>query len=442
MLDDRFGGKVYDSPRPLINTDDGTLYAPSTPEHKAHQIRQQQTGNYSYVYTPKVYSNTPIIKPTSYAQAQAQRDRAREQALAEQRRQQNIRNEYSRATGSKGKAKLREAQNLFKNWGKALEETLKHVCNPQTAKGKDSGSRNKPNISVSDFRKIEEANKYGLTVAEKAKIDDMNLAQLTNTYSFLNNVTPYQGYSVSNAKERDYIIARYRKLMSESQPKPPSIKDNPLYNYYNQIILTGVDPHTGRKVSNLELTQAIAGQSALIAGPFVDAASLGYGYSYREQVGNNGISSIKTSTTGTGKVYGPQPADGPLQPLKPYGPEQYSGLLQPLQDTISETVRVGRWMSPEEYNKMIETGKVQMSPNGNRTFVSNPADIEAFQSSAKGSVYIEFDVDKNYIFQAGQENWGQIPGPGSKFDKLLEKRGVPILDGMPDAYNIKKVGEK
>ncbi|HEM5251608.1 TPA: RHS repeat-associated core domain-containing protein, partial [Streptococcus suis] len=67
MLDDRFGGKVYDSPRPLINTDDGTLYAPSTPEHKAHQIRQQQTGNYSYVYTPKVYSNTPIIKPTSYA---------------------------------------------------------------------------------------------------------------------------------------------------------------------------------------------------------------------------------------------------------------------------------------------------------------------------------------------------------------------------------------
>ncbi|MGQ7489471.1 hypothetical protein ACTGU5_11685, partial [Streptococcus suis] len=78
-------------------------------------------------------------------------------------------------------------------------KTLKHVCNPQTTKGKDSGTRNKPTISVADFRKIEEANKYGLTVAEKAKIDDMNLAQLTNTYSFLNNVTPYQGYSVSNA---------------------------------------------------------------------------------------------------------------------------------------------------------------------------------------------------------------------------------------------------
>ncbi|WP_024408933.1 RHS repeat-associated core domain-containing protein [Streptococcus suis] len=150
MLDDRFGGKVYKNPRPLINTDDGTLYAPSTPEHKAHQIRQQQTGNYSYVYTPKVYSNTPIIKPTSYAQAQAQRDRAREQALAEQRRQQNIRNEYSRATGSKGKAKTREAQNLFKNWGAALSSMYTHVC--KTAKRwVDSGVKFLKNV---DWKKV------------------------------------------------------------------------------------------------------------------------------------------------------------------------------------------------------------------------------------------------------------------------------------------------
>ncbi|MGQ7489461.1 hypothetical protein ACTGU5_11635, partial [Streptococcus suis] len=150
MLDDRFGGKVYKNPRPLINPEDGTLYAPSTPEHKAHQIRQQQTGNYSYVYTPKVYSNTPIIKPTSYAQAQAQRDRAREQALAEQRRQQNIRNEYSRATGSKGKAKTREAQNLFKNWGAALSSMYTHVC--KTAKRwVDSGVKFLKNV---DWKKV------------------------------------------------------------------------------------------------------------------------------------------------------------------------------------------------------------------------------------------------------------------------------------------------
>ncbi|NQJ53447.1 RHS repeat-associated core domain-containing protein, partial [Streptococcus suis] len=71
----------------------------------------------------------------------------------------------------------REAKNIHRNWTKALEETIRHVCNTQTAKGKDSGTRNNPNISVADFRKIEEANKYGLTVAQKERIDKMTLDQ-------------------------------------------------------------------------------------------------------------------------------------------------------------------------------------------------------------------------------------------------------------------------
>ncbi|WP_195156744.1 RHS repeat-associated core domain-containing protein, partial [Streptococcus suis] len=266
MLDDRFGGKVYDSPRPLINTDDGTLYAPSTPEHKAHQIRQQQTGNYSYVYTPKVYSNTPIIKPTSYAQAQAQRDRAREQALAEQRRQQNIRNEYSRATGSKGKAKLREAQNLFKNWGKALEETLKHVCNPQTTKGKDSGTRNKPTISVADFRKIEEANKYGLTVAEKAKIDKMSMSDLKSQYSsVIGNYNTYVGTGYFNPLgigENRAVIERYKVLKAEEEAKAAAqaaeLAKYQAWNIYDTIRATGLKPD-GSKPSKAELDIANSG---------------------------------------------------------------------------------------------------------------------------------------------------------------------------------------
>ncbi|HEM5121028.1 TPA: hypothetical protein U1255_000928 [Streptococcus suis] len=237
MLDDRFGGKVYNRPRPLINPDDGTLYAPSTPEHKAHQIRQQQTGNYSYVYTPKVYSNTPIIKPTSYAQAQAQRDRAREQALAEQRRQQNIRNEYSRATGSKGKAKLREVQNLIKNWGKALEETLKHVCNPQTTKGKDSGSRNKPNISIADFHKIEEANKYGLTVAQKERIDKMTLDQYLQS---------------PQMTAEEILYARQVKFASYTEARkdvfPTFVAELSGWNNI-QRLKDGVDPTTGEQAN-------------------------------------------------------------------------------------------------------------------------------------------------------------------------------------------------
>ena len=109
----------------------------------------------------------------------------------------------------------------------------------------------------------------------------------------------------------------------------------------------------------------------------------------------------------------------------------------------SGTTRVGRWMSQEEYAKMVETGKVQMSPNGNTSYVANPADINAFGSQAKpGSVYVEFDVDSSTIYQAGNEGWGQIPGPGSLYDRLNIKKGLPPIDDMPNAYNIKIGGER
>ena len=109
----------------------------------------------------------------------------------------------------------------------------------------------------------------------------------------------------------------------------------------------------------------------------------------------------------------------------------------------SGTTRVGRWMSKEEYAKMVETGKVQMSPNGNTSYVANPADINAFGSQAKpGSIYVEFDVDSSRLYQAGNDGWGQIPGPGSLYDRLNIKKGLPPIEDMPNAYNIKIGGEK
>ena len=109
----------------------------------------------------------------------------------------------------------------------------------------------------------------------------------------------------------------------------------------------------------------------------------------------------------------------------------------------SGTTKVGRWMSQEEYAKMVETGKVQMSPNGNTSYVANPADINAFGSQAKpGSIYVEFDVDSSRIYQAGNDGWGQIPGPGSLYDRLNIKKGLPPIEDMPNAYNIKIGGEK
>jgi hypothetical protein len=108
-----------------------------------------------------------------------------------------------------------------------------------------------------------------------------------------------------------------------------------------------------------------------------------------------------------------------------------------------ETTQVGRWMSEAEYNKMVETGKVQMSPNGNTAYVANPANINAFSSQAKpGSLYVEFEVEASRVVQAGKEGWGQIPGPGSLYDRLNIMKGLPPIVDMPDALNIIIKGTK
>lgn len=106
------------------------------------------------------------------------------------------------------------------------------------------------------------------------------------------------------------------------------------------------------------------------------------------------------------------------------------------------TASVGRWMSQAEYDKMVKTGKVQMSPNGNKTYVASPTDIKSYPSAPKGSVYVEFDVDSNSVIKAGKEEWSQIPGPGSLTDKLNQKKGLPAITDMPNAINIKIVGGK
>ena len=63
---------------------------------------------------------------SSYAYAQQQAERAR--AQAEQRRRQQIRYEYGLATGRSSSPTIREGMNLLRNWGTALQNTLKHVC--------------------------------------------------------------------------------------------------------------------------------------------------------------------------------------------------------------------------------------------------------------------------------------------------------------------------
>ncbi len=140
MLPDGQGPR-YTQPKPLINPKDGTLYAPTTPEHEAHQIRQQQTGVYSYTYIP---SHVPTSSAYEYIQQQESQLRAQAHAQAVQYRQQQIRQEYAQSIGQYGRPRAREANNLLLNWSKALKDMFTHVCDPKTTKAKDKGKSPKP----------------------------------------------------------------------------------------------------------------------------------------------------------------------------------------------------------------------------------------------------------------------------------------------------------
>lgn len=79
----------------------------------------------------------------------------------------------------------------------------------------------------------------------------------------------------------------------------------------------------------------------------------------------------------------------------------------------------------------------------NKSYVANPADIDAFYKQApSGSIYVEFDVPSSTISNGGKEGWGIINGPGSLLDRLREKKGLPRIEQIPDAENIKIEGEK
>ena len=110
-------------------------------------------------------------------------------------------------------------------------------------------------------------------------------------------------------------------------------------------------------------------------------------------------------------------------------------------DLPSDTTRVGRWMSEEEYKKMLATGKVQMS-QADITHMANPADINAFKGAKKGSVYVEFDVKTKVISPGGNENWGIISGPNSIRNRFYKQKGLSTIDEIPDAYNIEIKGRK
>jgi len=119
-------------------------------------------------------------------------------------------------------------------------------------------------------------------------------------------------------------------------------------------------------------------------------------------------------------------------------------ILHKLGDVVNinniEHIRVGRWMSAQELDKMQKTGKVQDGA-GSQTFISLNGSNDFKGAAQKGSVYIEFDVPKNSLIKGGKDGWFKMIGPNaSKSQKmLLNKQGGSHL---PSIQNLKIVDKK
>ena len=193
--------------------------------------------SYYQAFGPNVatYQGGSYGGQSSYAYAQQQAARAR--AQAEQRRRQQIRYEYGLATGIKSSPTIREGLNLLRNWNTALQNTLKHVCNPKTTKGQDDASKKK--LTASELRQL----------VKKANSGDMSaVAALSRSYDGKSGI----GTGIRTKEE----IEAGNKLVWENTvdglKKIPYIIGEFFSVNDTYRLTTGKDPETGENASRIE----------------------------------------------------------------------------------------------------------------------------------------------------------------------------------------------
>ena len=193
--------------------------------------------SYYQAFGPNVatYQGGSYGGQSSYAYVQQQAAYAR--AQAEQRRRQQIRYEYGLATGLNTSPTIREGLNLDRNWTPALQNTLKHVCDPKTTKAQDD-ARNKK-LTAGEIQQL----------IQKANSGDMSaIATLSRSYDFKSIIG-------TDTRTKEEIEAGNRLVW---QNTVNSLKKIPYllgeFFFVNDIyrLTTGKDPETGEAASRLE----------------------------------------------------------------------------------------------------------------------------------------------------------------------------------------------
>jgi len=103
------------------------------------------------------------------------------------------------------------------------------------------------------------------------------------------------------------------------------------------------------------------------------------------------------------------------------------------------TVRVGRWMSQDEYDLMDSTGRVQASKYTHSTYASLGGP-DTFHPDHPTDVYVEFDIPANSPWWVtSDDGWIAIFNPGSLNARTWERFTGETVSGMPTTTNIVKV---
>jgi RHS repeat-associated protein len=102
-----------------------------------------------------------------------------------------------------------------------------------------------------------------------------------------------------------------------------------------------------------------------------------------------------------------------------------------------EWLKVGRWMSKDEYELMKTSGRMQEGAGG-LTFVSTNGIDDYRGATQTGNIYVEFEVLKRNLLQGGKEGWYKSVGPNAMPmpKKWLSKQLGEFLPSIRNLSNI------
>lgn len=147
-------------------------------------------------------------------------------AIQTAQRQQRLNLEYQQVTGSKGKPKTKEGQNLLKNWNNALKELLAKFC------GTDKKAEKQKKAKIKEVK---------LPTSKGEILRDYHWSTNSNMYVHTKTGIP-----------SPEVTQLYNRLLAEEHAP----KKNPHLEFYTKMLQTGKHPITGKKISDAERANA------------------------------------------------------------------------------------------------------------------------------------------------------------------------------------------